>query len=219
MRIRLIGFLAILGLSAGCSSPAEIRGAELRTVPETVATDTSVATTTPPSTAAPTTPPATAPTEPTIAAATTIPASSLKSEDELKIEYLITEFRERDWNEQVNRTFDIHIYDGLIEGKQLQNAQRALDKRKASSEYVLPGTIQEAVVVETSIDSDTATAVACQRNDQQVWESNRTTDKADDKLIDGSLAVFRIRYELAKRGATWVITNSSSVDGDCSQSF
>jgi hypothetical protein len=207
-----IGLALMLMTGCSTSEPAVVGATALQTAPPT--------TEPPPTTPPP--PPSTLPST-TIPVTTTLPAgtgsTSLKSEDELKIEYVIGEFKKRDWNEQVNRTFDIKVYDGLIEGKQLANTQRALAKRKASSEYVLPGTIQEAVVVETSIESNMAKAIACQRNDQQVWEGNRTPDKSDDKLIDGSLAVFRISYELTKRGDSWNITNSTPSEGDCSSSF
>jgi hypothetical protein len=218
MRIRLIGLLAILGLSAGCSSPAEVRGAELRTVPDTVTADTTVTPTTPPSTAAPTIPPSTAPTEPTIAT-TTIPASSLKSEDELKIEYVITEFNRRDFKERVDRTFDIAVYGDLIEGKQLALVELALKKRKASTRYVLDGTTVESVVIDSTIAGNEASGTACSRNDLQVWDDSGTPDKSDDLLIDGTLVVAKVQYQLRRRGDSWVITDSRKSEGDCSSAF
>jgi hypothetical protein len=214
MRTRLIGLLAILGLCASCSSPpAEVRGAELRTVPPATAADTTLVPTTP-STAAPTTRSSTAPAE-----TTTIAAASLKSEDELKIEYVITEFNRRDWAERVNRTFDIKVYDGLIEGRKLENVKQALANRKASTRYTLPGTILETVVVETKITGDGAVSISCERNDLQVWESSGTTDKSDDALVDDSLLIERLNNELQKRGDSWVITRTTDADGDCSAVF
>jgi hypothetical protein len=146
-------------------------------------------------------------------------AMDLRYDDQSKIDSTIAEFKKRDWAEHVNRTFNIKIYDGLIDGKQRAKVHTELDKRKTSSEYVLSGTIQEVAVGSMSIASDTAEVTACERHDQQVWESNRTPEKSDDILIDGSLKVSHITYELVMRGSTWIITNSAPSEGDCSQSF
>ncbi len=215
MRQRLTSAIGLTGLIflGACSSPSTepVGVQELRTAPPT--TEPLATTTTPATTAASTTIPAT-----TISEATTLPAS-LKSEDELKIEYVIGEFNRVDWNEKVNRTFDIKVYDGLIEGRKLENAVQALQKRKLSTRYILPGTILETVVIETTITGDTAVSTSCERNDLQVWEGNGTPDKSDDVLADGTLLVAKLQHELRRRGDSWVITRTIDAEGDCSSAF
>ena len=217
MRLGLTGIIAVAGLAlvAACSSPSNepIGVQELRTAPPTTVADTTIASST--TVAATTSVVATT----VVAGSTTIPAASLKTEDELKIEYVITEFNRRDWNEKVNRTFDIKAYDGLIEGKQLENVKQALAKRQASTRYILHGTILETIVMKTTITGETAIGIACERNDLQVWDSKGSVDKADDVLIDGSTLVQQISYELQKRGDSWLITQSLVANGDCSGVF
>jgi hypothetical protein len=120
---------------------------------------------------------------------------------------------------KVNRTFDIKVYEGLIEGKKLENVKAAIEKRKVSTRYTLKGTILETIVIETTITGDTAVAISCERNDLQVWEGQGTPEKSDDVLADGSLLVEALRNELQRRGDSWVITRTTDADGNCSAVF
>jgi hypothetical protein len=142
-----------------------------------------------------------------------------KSEDELKIEYVISEFRRRYWDQIINRTFETSPLDELSEGDQIVANKRSFDERRKAPKYSKSGTIQRVIVIRTAIVSNNATAISCEQNDIQVWDGKGTADEADDVLLDGELIMNKQRYDLQKRGDLWKIVASQPAEVDCSSAF
>jgi hypothetical protein len=218
------GVLLLVGAAmfGGCSSSTpEVVGAQsLRTVPPVTEPAETLASTVSSSLAASTTVVATT-------SVSSMPVSSvgssvapvLKSEDQLKIEYVVGEFRKRFWDQIIDRTFDVSVFDELSEGDQLVANRRSFDGRKDGTKYSKRGSVERGVVISTLIEGEIATAVSCNQNDIQVWDSKGTDNLDDDILLNGDMGTRAKQHKLRKRGDSWKIFSSQDVEADCSSAF
>jgi hypothetical protein len=213
MRIHLAATTALLLMLTACSTPTvEVPSATVKEAPVIAVTDPPVTEpTTPPTTLPPITVEATTTVRPNVPASRAEPSNAFvpKTDDEIAIAYIVSEFQRRFVEQEVNRTYDAgSLSDILINpGYQFIETQYAVSKKKGF--YSRWGTVQQSVAVSMKVASESATAVACERNDVQVWDSKLTEDKSDDSIVDGSLAVFRLTYLFAKRGEKWFISRAT----------
>jgi hypothetical protein len=217
MRIHLAATTALLLLLTACSTPTvEVPSATVKEAPVFPVTDPVPTTelTTPPTTIAPTTAVTTTAASSTVRP--NIPASRVeqsnafvpKTDDEIAIAYIVSEFQRRSLSQSVNRTYDSTALEDIETGKALESSRLRFEQRKRDGIYSKWGTVQQSVPYLVSVNGPTAVAVVCERNDVAVWDSKGTETEIDDVLLDGSLGTFRLTYKLIKRGEKWLISES-----------
>jgi hypothetical protein len=188
-------------LAAGCSASTPVLETEQTVQPAPLVTV--AAATVPQSTVPSTTVFKPAPT----AGSTAVPVTSFpaKSEDQLKIEFVVSEYRHAYYAEIVNKTFDLTPLRKFAISPQIDTVGKTFQARRIGTTFDKWGSLQQVVTTALTFDGTRANAFTCERNDIQVWEGKGTASPDDDLLIDGKLGTVRHRYGLERRGEQWLI--------------
>jgi hypothetical protein len=222
MRIRqAAASTALIVALAACSSPqVEVPRATVKEAPVVAATDPPVTEPdAPQTTVSPTTSPwttaASSTVRPNVPASRVEPSNAFvpKTDDEIAIAYIVSEYQRRAITEAVERTFNADALLDIETGRAHQATIQNFEQKQRDGHYSKWGSVQQSVPFLVKVAGNRAIAVVCERNDVQVWDTRMTDTEADDILLNDSLGSVRLSYTLLKRGEKWFISESAA-EGD-----
>jgi hypothetical protein len=142
------------------------------------------------------------------AATTTIglvPAANWGPE-EAKIAYVIEQYFEAYWTERATETFDLAVLVPLIEGEFLENRRLSFEKDKANSQQIRKGSFLQTILVEVDVTGDDGTALACHRNDWELWDTNGTNDRSDDSAVETGMTREFFEFRMSRSSGSWRVS-------------
>jgi hypothetical protein len=205
-------------LLAGCStSEPIIETATVRTAPPTtigpiteplVLTIPKIVKTAPPT--IPSTGPTTVPVD---AAGSTLISGPTITEDEAAIKLVIEKQVRASLEARYKETFDPAPFEGIVGDQFLKDIEADFNAKRAKSEIRRPGTILQVITPRIKItDNGTkATAIACNRNDIQVWNDNGNSDPTDDTMTSSELTVGAKGTGLSKINGKWLVITAETI--------
>ncbi len=210
--------LGVLLLTGCAKSEPKLETATIRTAPPTtvgptteplVLTVPEAATTAPPTT----TSSAIVTTVPGSQPASTIVTGATITEDEAAIKLVIEKVVKAELEKSYKTIFDPSPFVGLVTPPHLEAIESFFVSVQKRNLIRKPGQILQIVThqIEVSKDGQTARAVACDRNDIQVWDTKGTLDPADDTLKDGALGTHATGMRMKRVDGTWLVDSSIGI--------